>query len=242
MIEAPHSSSMSSEQVVRNRVTSTEGLLKIRGDEVTLIHSSAKDILLSVGTGDDGALERVSGGSKGLHYKVAQSCYDTILRSGLSRCKMKVSELPDQEEPKLLKYAIKHWIEHVKASDWAEKNFDPDAEFFRSDSELRMNWWTAYLEDSQNDDPKNFNVASLLYSAAYFGIVSWVRRAFDGKAWITKKGTTFMELDHYYRTPLHIAVEQGHGSVVSLLLDQGADIEWREARIFATPLLPSSAK
>lgn len=230
VIEAPPSSSMLPERAVRDNVISTEGLLKIRGDEVTLIHSSAKDFLLSVDTSNDGALVEE------VHYELAQSCYDVILRSGLSRSGMKVSELSDKEEPKLLKYAIKYWMEHVKASDWAEKNFDPDAEFFRSDSKLRKNWWIAYLEDSQNDDPKNFNVASLLHLAAYFGIVSWIKRAFDGKTWIVKKGTVFRELDHYYRTPLHIAVEQGHGPVVSLLLDQGVDIEFKEASLFATPL------
>ena len=236
VIESPPSSSMSPEQAVRDGVTSAEGLLKIQGDEVTLVHSSVKDFLLPVDTSSYGALERVPVGLEELHYEIAQSCYDEILRSGLSRSEMKVSELSDKEEPKLVKYAIKYWMEHVKASDWAEKNFDPDAEFFRRDSKLRKNWWTAYLEDSQNDDPKNFNVASLLHLAAYFGIVAWIKRAFDGKAWIAKKGTILMELDHYYRTPLHIAVEQGHGPVVSLLLDQGVDIEFREASLFATPL------
>ena len=234
VIEAPPSSSMPPEQAVRDGVTSTEGLLKIRGDEVTLIHSSVKDFLLSVDTSNDGALEIVPVGLEELHYEVAQSYYDDILRSGLSRSEMKVSELSDKEEPKLLKYAIKYWMEHVKASDWAEKNFDPDAEFFRRDSKLRKNWWTAYLEDSQNDDPKNFNVASLLHLGAYFGIVAWIKRAFDGKTWI--EGTILMELDHYHKTPLHIAVEQGHGPVVSLLLDHGVDIEFREASLFATPL------
>ena len=236
VIEAPPSSSMPPERAVRDGVTSTEGLLKTRDDEVTLIHSSVKDFLLSVDTSNDGALERVPVRLEEVHYELAQSCYDDILRSGLSRSGMKVSELSDKEEPKLLKYAIKYWMEHVKASDWAEKNFDPDAEFFRRDSKLRKNWWIAYLEDSQNDDPKNFNVASLLHLAAYFGIVSWIKRAFDSKTWIAKKGTILMELDHYNRTPLHIAVEQGHGPVVSLLLDQGVDIDSKEASLFATPL------
>ena len=127
-------------------------------------------------------------------------------------------------------------MEHVKGSNWAEKNYDPDAEFFRRDSKLRKNWWTAYLEDSQNDDPQNFNVTSLIHLAAYFGIVPWIKQAFDGKGWVKKHGTILMEFDHYRRTPLHIAVEQGHGPVVSLLIDQGIDVESREASMFATSL------
>ena len=235
VIEAPPSDSMSPEQAVRDGITSSEGLLKIQGDEVTLIHSSAKKVLCDKFS-NDGFRGGVPVALKELHYELAQSCYDHILLSGLSRSEMKVSDLSDKDERKMLKYAIKYWMEHVKASDWAEKNFDRDAEFFRRDSKLRRNWWTAYLENSQNDDPKNFNVASLSHAAAYFGIATWIKRAFDGKAWIAKQGTILMELDHYYRTPLHIAVEQGHGPVVSLLLDHGVDIEFREASLFATPL------
>ena len=236
VIKAPRSSSMPPEQVVSDAVISAEGLLKIQGDEVTLIHTSVKEFLLSANLSNEANFEGVIVGLEELQYELAQSCFDNILGSGLSRSEMRVSQLSDKEEPRLLKYAIKYWMDHVKASDWAEKNYDRDAEFFRRDSKLRKNWWTAYLEDSQNDDPKNFNVASLLHLSAYFGIVSWIKRAFEGKAWIAKKGTTLMELDHYNRTPLHIAVEQGHGPVVSLLLEQGSEIEFREASLFATPL------
>ena len=223
------------ERAVRDGITSSEGLLKIQGDEVTFIHSSAKKFLLRDKT-SNGVQEGVPISLEELHYELAQSCYDDILLSGLSRSELKISKISDKEERKMLKYAIKYWMEHVKASDWAKKNFDPDADFFRRDSKLRKNWWTAYLEDSQNDDPKNFNVASLLHLAAYFGIETWIERIFDGKAWLAKKGTILMELDHYYRTPLHIAVEQGHDRIVSLLLDHGVDIEFKEASLFATPL------
>ena len=235
VIEAPPSKLMSPEQAVRDGITSCEGLVKIQGGEVTLVHSSAKNTLLCDET-SNGVHEGFPVALRELHYELAQSCYDDILHSGLSQSELKVSDLSDKEERKMLEYAIKHWIEHVQGSDWAEKNFDPHAEFFRKDSKLRKNWWTAYLEDSQNDNPKNFNVASLLHLAAYFGIVTWVKQAFDGKTWLAKKGAILMELDHYYRTPLHIAVEQGHGPVVSLLLDHGLDIEFREASLFATPL------
>ncbi|KAL8834089.1 MAG: hypothetical protein Q9170_003925 [Blastenia crenularia] len=235
VIEVPSFSSMSAEQAVRDAITSAEGLLKIRGDEVTLVHASAKDFLLLNGPNNHGA-EGAPIKIELWHYELAQACYNDILRCELSRTKRMVSELSDKEEPKLLKYAIKHWMEHVKASDWAEPNFNPDAEFFAKVSPLRKNWWTAYLEDSQNDDPQNFNVGSLTHCAAYFGIVEWIKPAYDGKGWIQKKAKVFMDLDHYNRTPLHIAVEQGHCPVVSLLLDQGVDIEFREASLFATPL------
>lgn len=125
-------------------------------------------------------------------------------------------------------------MEHVKASEWPE-NFDLDADFFRRDSKLRKNWWTAYLEDLKDDGFKNCRATSFLHLAAYFGIVPWIQRAFNCKSWMAKQGTIFTELDPYHRTPLHIAVEQGHDKVVSLLLDQGLDIESREAGPFATP-------
>ena len=234
VVDAPSSAVIPPEQNLRDLITSAEGLLKVQGDEVTLIHASARDFLLSAN--NEGAPESYPIGLEELHYEVAQVCYSEILHSGLSQPEMRVSELSDREETRLLKYAIIYWMEHVKASDWAAKNFDPNAEFFRKDSKLRKNWWTAYLEDSQNDDPKNFNVTSLLHLAAYFGMAVWMKQAFEGKAWIAKKGIILMELDYYHRTALHIAVEQGHRSVVSLLLDQGVEIEYREASLFATPL------
>ena len=237
VMDASSSYPISSEQVVRDAVTHSEGLLETRGDVVTLVHATAKDFLISDDAGKHQALNKFRLELQEMHYQVAQSCYDYIRHSVLSRNERKVSEFPDNEDPRLLKYAIRHWMEHVKASNWAEMNFDPDAEFFRRDSKLRKNWWTAYLEDSQNDDPKNFNVSSLLHLAAYFGIVSWIRRMFHGLTWVAREGTVLMELDNYYRTPLHIAVEQGHAEVVSLLLEQGTNIEFREASLFATPLL-----
>lgn len=171
-----------------------------------------------------------------LHYEAAQACYDCIRQSDLKQSGIKISELRDDEEPKLLKYAIKHWMDHVKASGWDKSNFDSDWEFFRRDSKLRKNWWTAYLEDTQNDDPKNFQVTSLAHLSAYFGILPWVRSAFEGKSWIVKHGSVLMELDRYNRTPLHIAVEQGHGAIVQFLIDQGIDVTAKEASQFATPL------
>ena len=237
IIEHPSGHVISPAQAVRDEVTLCGGLIEARQNEVAFIHTSAKEFLLHGKTVDDGKVELFHKEPRTLHYEVAQACYNTIRDSNLSRVEVKVSELSDQEEPKLLRYAITHWMEHVKASEtWAEKNFDPDAEFFRRNSKLRENWWTAYLNESQKDDPKKFNLSSLLHLAAYFGIEPWVKQAF-GKSWIAKQGTILtMEMDHYYRTPLHIAVEQGHGPVVSLLLKQGIDSEWKEASMFATPL------
>ena len=148
IIEPPASHLMPPERAVRDGVTSSEGLLETRGDEVTFVHISAKDFLLSDETGNDEGSQRFPVGLEKLHYECAQFCYDYIRQSDLLRYEVRVSELSDKEEPKLLKYAIKYWMEHVKDSNWAEKNFDPDVEFFRRDSKLRKNWWTAYLEDS----------------------------------------------------------------------------------------------
>ena len=233
VIEAP---TLAPERAVRDIVASTEGLLKIRGNEVTFVHDSARDFLLSDEISNDGFQEQVPLELEKLHYQLAQSCYDDIQCTGLMRTELKVSELSDKDEPKMSRYAIKYWMDHVKASKWAERNFRGDEEFFRRDSRLRKNWWTAYLEDFQKEDPKRLNVASLLHLAAYFGIVTWVKRALDDKAWVEKQTIGLMELDYYYRTPLHIAVEQGHGPVVPLLLEHGFEIEAREASLFATPL------
>ena len=240
VIQASPEAGMTLEQAVQDEVTFCKGLLEERGGEVRFIHDSVKEFLLSDQIGNDQALRRFHVRLEELHYNLAQFCYDCIRNSELCRSEIKVSELSDKEEPRLLKYAIKNWMDHVRNSNWAEKNFDPDAEFFRSDSKLRKNWWTAYLEDSQNDDPKTFTLTSLLHLAAYFGIVPWIKRLFDRKDWLMKQGTTFLELDYYRRTPLHIAVEQNRGPTVSLLLEysfQGIDIEYREASMFATPLL-----
>ena len=234
IIETPSSDRMAPEQVVRDVVKSAEGILKIRGNEVTFVHSSARSFLLRDETNNDGGEAGVALNT--LHGELAQFCYDDIQRTGLMRSELKISELSDKDEPKMSKYAIRYWMDHVKASNWAEKSVSSNEEFFRADSRLRKNWWTAYLQDTQKEDPKHFNVASLLHLSAYFGITPWAKRAFDDKAWVGKKTIAMTELDHYYRTPLHVAVEQGHGSLVPLLLEHGFDIESREASLFATPL------
>ena len=236
VIDAPASDLMSPEQAVRDVVTKAKGLLKIQGTEVTLIHASAREFLLSVDAGQEAGAEKVLIGMEELQYELAQSCYNVIIGSRLSKSEKKISSLSDKDEPKLLKYAIKYWMEHVKASGWAEKNFDPEAEFFQRESKIRKNWWTSYLEDSQNDDPKNFNRASLLHLGAYFGIEVWVKQAFEGKGRMAMKGTILAESDRYSRTPLHIAVEQGHNNVVALLLDLGVNVESKEASLSASAL------
>ncbi|KAL6713171.1 hypothetical protein ACLMJK_009292 [Lecanora helva] len=216
-------------QEVRDAVTWSEGLLEVHGTRVTFVNTSAKEFLLNYGT--------LGQTQEEMHYQIAESCYHDIRQSGLSRSAIKLSELLDEEDPRLLKYAIRYWMDHVRASkDWAEKNFDPDSDFLRKDSKLRKNWWTTYLRDVQNSDPNDFNVTSLLHLSAYFGVDAWMKRVFEGQAWIMKQGTMLMELDHFYRTPLHIAVEQGHDIIVFLLLREGVDIEFREASLFATPL------
>ena len=117
VVEVPASDNISPVQAVRDGVTLAEGLLKIQGDEVTLVHASARNFLLSEETGVDDSRVMVSGGLEGLHHELAQSCYNDLLRSGLARSEMRVSELSAEDEPTMLKYAIKYFMEHVKASD-----------------------------------------------------------------------------------------------------------------------------
>ena len=256
VINIPAELKLTADRVVRDQVMLCGGLLDISAeDEVKFVHATAGKFLLSEEVGNDEALKRFHVTWEELHYSLAQfACRfalsevhciyansladDYIKESDLTLSAVKVSELSDKEEPKLLKYAIKHWMDHVRESKtWAEKNFNPNEEFFKKESKLRKHWFTAFLEDGQEDNAENFKVDSFMHMAAYFGIVSWIKPMFDGKYWVQKQGTILMELDHYQRTPLHIAVEQGHSPVVSLLLEQGVDIEFREASLFATPLL-----
>ena len=96
IIESPASHLMSPEGAVCDGVTFSEGLLETRGDEVTFVHISAKDFLLSDETGNDESLQRFHVGLEKLHYERAQFCYDYIRQSDLLRHEVRVSELSDR--------------------------------------------------------------------------------------------------------------------------------------------------
>ena len=100
VINAPSSPIISPVRAVRDEITCSEGILEVRGDEVTFVHTSAKDFLLSDQIPrDNEALEKLPIRLEQMNYYLAQSCYDYIRNSILTHSGKKVSELSDEEDP-----------------------------------------------------------------------------------------------------------------------------------------------
>jgi ankyrin repeat protein len=139
------------EEVVKHHVASCGLLLKIQhGDQVGLIHQSAKEYLLRKNKDAKPDLEffRVKRGPG--HLEIAMTCLDYLQNGALADGPMTDEDVDEgRDSPRikhapLLLYAALHWQEHAKLLSASEAIFDLSHPFYRRESRVRAAWLETY--------------------------------------------------------------------------------------------------
>ncbi|MCJ1324005.1 hypothetical protein MMC10_000667 [Thelotrema lepadinum] len=228
----PH---VSHHQFTRDFIRLFAPFLQIReqdgADEVWLIHQSAKYYLLREDP-DHGSPEldflRIK--PKEAHLELARFCLDCMEHSDLQRERLRMYDIERDTTSPFLLYAVDYFIHHVRLSEEnASQIFDTANPFFYRYSLLRKNFWETSLQDSWPSRNTRYKTRSLLFMAAYFGVVPWIERLI-GSSWKRMLQRPLTGKDDYGRSLLHVAAESGHEAAVELLLRLGADIDSGDSR------------
>jgi hypothetical protein len=136
---------------VKHHVASCGLLLKIQhGDQVGLIHQSAKEYLLRKNKDAKPDLEffRVKRGPG--HLEIAMTCLDYLQNGALTDGPLTDEDVdegrnsPRIKHAPLLLYAALHWQEHAKLLSVSEAIFDLSHPFYRRESRVRAAWLETY--------------------------------------------------------------------------------------------------
>ena len=209
--------SLSAMQVTKNRLRFGGLLVKVEGDSVNLVHESAKEFFQS----DQAKFKGID------MFHVSQDTHRTLMQTCLSHVERgygnveRIHEISGHDS--FLSYASQYWPLHFHHAFHAiDVQSEFSRPFFRVDSLVRDEWWKVYWEQEKNGgSPPSF---TLLHLAAYFGNVPWA------KLLISKHARPISRKDNYGRTPLSWAVNQGHREMVELLLDHGAQVNFKRPK------------
>lgn len=219
---------------IRDQVKMCRALVKVQGQEVSLVHHSAREYLLRTRSDENAVLEefRVIPGTANL--QIARSCLACIERSPLSHKALRKND-PDLRDADMLEYSINFWPKHV-ADDLlnAEPFFTSSVHFFEKESKLRENWWHTFLALNPRLDwyQEEFARTSAppLHIASYLGLAGWVRMMLAKSNRRPNIGLSGREKDSDAVLPLIYAASKGLDRIVTLLLDHGADINGRNRK------------
>ncbi|KAK3707864.1 hypothetical protein LTR37_011866 [Vermiconidia calcicola] len=213
---------------IRDQVKICGALLKVQGQEVSLVHHSAREYLVRTQADENAVLEKFRIIPETANLQIARSCLACIERSPLSHKALRKIDL-DLREVDLLEYSINFWPKHA-AGDLprTETFFSSSVHFFEKESALRDNWWRTYLDWNPRlnwyQDGLSMFSTPPLHIASYLGLTRWVRMMLaksNGKPRIALLGR---KKDSDAVLPLVYAASRGHDKTVTLLLDHGADI------------------
>ena len=168
------------------------------------------------------------------HTLLARACLSVLLQLGNSIDKSKLRNFP------LVSYAAEHWVEHARFEDVASDLRDEMVRLFDRNKPHLSAWiWLYDLEKNRRRDnppphPTQLDAVPLYY-AALCGIRVLVEHLLeihpqDVNAW-----------DEHHEIPLHAAVDKQHADTVLLLLERGADVEFRSSN-GQTPLYMASSR
>jgi ankyrin repeat protein len=206
---------------------------------VNLIHQSARDFMDS---SEMPAVFRFQ--HENVHFEMAWRCLDLIQRSAAwftdsremslafllrrkkarlameKRCMhMADSSAKAGTETPMLGYAVEHWPVHARSASSLAKSLLKHPSGFFGESSIVRTWWV-YQEDQRRNYARFPDHSDSLGLSAYIGFVPWVEKVIAGRLWRKKINKQVHFLD---KSPLEYAAGQGHGRVMKILLEHGAD-------------------
>ena len=229
----------SRDQVMRDKLSYCGYFITIKGNEVNLIHQSAKDYLLRQGPDSDPRLEFFRIEEKTGNLEIARKCFNYLQSGCLAEGHVQLvgwygesGDTPRLETFPLLSYAVLHWIEHAKNPTESEEIFYSSHPFYQKESQTRDSWLKTYWRSKGTSylEPSHF---TLLHIASYFGIRSLAQQLLlkggvlnklKRPFYLNKKDTSFRK-----QTALSWAADRGHQGVVKLLLEKGAAVDLKNS-------------
>lgn len=200
------------------------------GKVVQFVHQSVEDFLIQDGLRIlDSSLESTDTVVGRAHLRLSRSCIRYIAMEEVgSWAKSRLSRTGDgvPHELDFLPYAVIYWLRHAEI---AEAKGTPQSGILTSfewpSNHILRRW--KYIHDN-GAMPFNWK-GSLLHVASTYGISSVVEAILESAVGIDSN-------DNSGRTPLSWAAEKGHGAIVKLLLDKGANIDSKNKYFGRTPL------
>ena len=241
-IDLPQTSSTPASDIIflKDRISQCGYILKIEGNEVHLLHQSAKDYLLRQAPDSNPELEAFHVHQREADLLIARRLFFYLQKGGLEelyktgilqRGSLK-EVLRDQcDTLPLLQYAIYFWPQHAACASREDSMFDLSLLFYQKGCLARSVFLIHYQQLSR---PYIFRScldydgqeAPILHFACVIGLVplAW-KILFPGtlKGIFTKK-KLLARRDQKSKTPLFVAAQNGHQHVISLLLKGGADV------------------
>ena len=226
---------LSCDEVIRDQLAFCGYFLTIKGDEVGLIHQSAKDYLLRKTPDSNPKLEFFRIEEEKTNLEIAQKCLAYLqngaLADGAVFLEDKYDLVKDTSRLKafpLLSYATLHWPEHARSLASSEDIFDLSSPFFKEKSLVREYWLQTYFTTKRWNALSNS--ASLLHIASHFNIVPIVKNLLSKKGRMNRL-KLYIDVNRRgssRRRALHWAARSGHEAVVRLLLEKGARVDAKD--------------
>ncbi|RYC80572.1 hypothetical protein BFJ63_vAg16546 [Fusarium oxysporum f. sp. narcissi] len=204
--------------------TLSRGLIEVTSDAkvIQFIHQSVKDFFTEKGllaldktTNPDFVVEIA-------HHRLSRTCICYLAMEEIGRSASHEPGRLKSEFP-FLHYATTSWVAHTKQSDARGVPQEDLLKYFAGPSNTLMERWICIyriLEKYSMDCPPE--EASLVHIMSRYGVAGALE-AILGRA--DQVGTNINVKDSAGRTPLWWAAENGHETVVRLLLDWGARTE-----------------
>ena len=211
--------------IAKDQVSWCGNILTVTGDEVNLIHQSAKDYLLRKDVDSKPELEPFRVKEETANTEIASRCFyylqEGALAGGpvdLEKDKAHLNKFP------LLSYATVSWPTHARSLARSEDIFNLSNPFYQEKSKVLHSWLQTYSERNWQS-PRPLHPYTLLHIASYFGILPLAETLLPMEQSQHKMRRLLLkEQDGMGRTALFIAANMGYEPVTRLLLHAGADI------------------
>lgn len=224
---------MSRVEVMADQVTFCGHFLITKGDEVGLVHQSAKDYLLRKTPDANPDLEFFRIDRDQVNLEIVRRCLSYLQNGALADRAAVLKErhhyTHDVSRLKafpLLSYAAFAWPIHARFLSRSEDIFDLSHPFYSSKSRVFELWVI-----SQGTRQDTTRPGMLLRFACQFGIIPLVENLLSRKSWVNKlKHFAHVSRKNTYETEaLFSVIRGGDQKLVHLLLEKGADVNARDA-------------
>jgi ankyrin repeat protein len=217
---------MTVDRATRDAITNCGPLVKVQGQEINLVHQSARDYLLRTERDSDAVLEAFQITVDSSHLELTQKCLDCIAQSSLQQRVVSIDAKLDCQEPPLLRYATLHWPKYAKSYlALNAKLLYTLQQFLWTNHTMRRHWWVAYRKEKLFTLPQTI---LLLYMLCYLGLVPLVQTEV---AWESLKPRFMKRIrrkDSNRNTALHVAIRAPDRMVVQVLINNGPEVDARD--------------